>query len=304
MADIKKAVIEGTDASGGYLTPEILKRKVYELIQNNTVMVPLLENIKLTSDTTYLPRNTKGTTAYWVAETQSITSSTPEWERITLSPKKVAALVPISTELLEDAAVNPSTANYVVEQMGKDLGLALDAEILTGSSNFTGLFDTASYNNVISAGSDTNGAEISLSKFVDAINECEKDNFAPDVSVFNAQTINALRKLTDGNGRPMFDNATFGSPMLKDGALGTIYGTKVYSTNQIPHSLTSGTASDTTEALVGKQKKFGVYGLRRDLNFHKFYEIDNDYWKYQVNMRAAFNTLYKNAYCVILDIWS
>jgi len=303
MADIKKAVIEGTDQYGGYLTPEILTKKVYELVQNNTVMVPLLEQVRLSTDTTYLPRNTSGTTAYWVNETESITESTPEWERITLTPKKVAALVPVSTELLEDAAVNPSTANYLMEQMGRDLGLELDDEIINGDgTNFTGLRDTASFSNSVTCGASTNGGAITLGKVSDAINEGEKDNFKYDVSVWNPQTINTLRKLTDGNARPMFDEATFGSPMIKEGAIGTIYGTAVYETNQIIHTASYGTTSTATDAIVGTKKKFGVYGLRRNLTFHKDYDIDGDYWKYQANMRASFNTLYKDAYCVIRAI--
>lgn len=306
MADIKKAVQEGTDKYGGYLSPEVLQRKVYGLVQNETVMKPLLENVKLSSDTTYLPRNTKGTTAYIVAETTSIGTSTPEWERITLSPKKFAGLVKASTEVLEDAATNPAVANYLMEQMGTDIALKYDDEIIngTGGSGFTGLRNTASYNNVISAGSDTNGAEISLTKVSDAINECEQDNFSPDTIVAHPKTINALRKLTDGNGRPMFDEATFGSPILKDRAVGTLWGCKVYSTNQMDHTLTSGTASNTTDMLVAKKGKFGVFGLRRNLTFHKDYDIDYDLWKYQANMRVAFNTLYANAYCVVTDIWN
>jgi len=301
--DIKKAVIEGNDNVGGYLTPEILSRKVYSIVQNNTVMIPLLENIRLKSDTTYLPRNTKSTTAYWVGETESITESTPEWERITLTPKKVAALVPVSTELLEDAAVNPAVANYIMQQMGTDMALELDNGILNGTGgNFTGLRNTASFANSVTCGTNTNGGQITLAKVSDAINEGEKDNFRYDISVFNPQTINTLRKLTDGNGRPVFDEATFGSPMLKDGAVGQLWGTKTYDTNQIPHNISYGTSSSQTDAIVGSKRKFGVYGMRRNLTFHKFYEIDNDYWKYQTNMRAAFNTLYKNAYCVIQRI--
>jgi len=304
MADIKKAVLEGTDKYGGYLTPEILSRKVYAIVQNNTVMVPLMEQVKLKSDTTYLPKNTKGSTAYWVAETQSITASTPEWERITLSPKKVAALTELSTELLEDAAVNPAVANYVMEQMGKDIGLSIDNEIINGTQGqFTNyLRSTGSFTNSVTCGASTNGGNITLAKISDAINEGEKDNFRYDVSIFNPRTVNSLRKLTDSNARPMFDEATFGSPILKDGALGTIYGTTVFATNQIHHTASYGTAGDATDAIIGTKKKFGVYGMRRNLTFHKDYDIAHDSWDYQANMRVAFNILYSEAYCVIRAI--
>ncbi len=304
MADVNKAINEGTDAQGGYLTPEILSRKVYGLVQNNTVMVPLMEQMTLKSDTTYLPKNTKGTTAYWVKETGSISTSTPEWTRLTMSPQKVAAIVEMSTEELEDAAVNPAVANYVMEQMGTDLGLSVDDEILNGSnSKFTNyLRSTGSFTNSVTCGASTNGGQISVEKVSDAINEGEKDNFRYDVSVFNPQSINSLRKLTDGSARPIFDEATFGSPMLKDGGLGTLYGTTVMDTNQMPHDLTAGTVSTVTDAIVGKKKNFGVYGVRRNLTSHKDYDIIYDKWKYQVNMRAAFNVKYANAYCVIKDI--
>ncbi len=302
MANILKALVESANATGGYLVPDVLAQKVYELIQANAVVLPYLEQVNMTSDTLLLPKVTKGTTAYWVGETGAITASNMEFGQITLSAKKVAALVGVSTELLEDA--NPSVAQMVTEQMARDLALEIDDEIFNGTGGtFYGLRDTHSFTNSVTCGASTNGGAISWQKIVDAQTEILKDNHKqPDVAFFNPRTIGSLRKLTDGNGRPIFDEATYGSPLLKQGVVGTLMGMKVVPTTTIPTNLTYGTTTTCTDAIIGVSKMFGVFGNRRKLTLHKDYVIDNDYWKFQANMRCAFAVKYPDAYCVIRAI--
>lgn len=302
MSDIIKALNETTDANGGYLVPDVLADRVYELIQRQSIALPYLEQVTMTSDTLLLPKMTSGTTAYWVAETSSITASEPAFGRITLSAKKVAGLVPLSSELLEDA--NTSVADMVVTQLARDLANEIDDEIFNGTGGtFSGLRYTGSFTNSVTCGASTNGGAISLDKLSDAVTAILTDNHpAPDVLFAHPRTVGALRKLTDGNGRPMFDAVTFGDPMLKEGIVGTVYGMKVVPASVIPIDLTYGTQGSCTDAVAGVSKQFGVFGNRRKLEFHKDYVIDSDYYKLQANMRCAFAIKYANAYCVIRAI--
>ena len=134
MANILKALNETTEASGGFTVPDVLAREVLAYIQASAVTIPDMQKVTMTSDTLLLPKLTSGNTARWVSENTTITGSDAGFGRTTLSAVKVAALSTISSELLEDSIAAPSIARIMTEQMGKDIALAINSEILgTGS---------------------------------------------------------------------------------------------------------------------------------------------------------------------------
>jgi len=306
MADIIKALREASEAAGGYLVPEEFAARVLELVQNNTVVVPDLEQVQMATDTWHVPKVTSGTTAYWVSETNSISTSDVQFDQITLTPKKVAALVEASTEVIEDA--NVSVANTIVNQMAKDLAIALDNEILNGTGgNFEGLRYTGSFTNSYSAGDGTGAGNINVTAISKAVDTILTDNHAyPDVSYFHPRTIGSLRVLTDGSARPIFNEETWGSPLLKEGKVGRVWGVAIKPAANLPVNLSYGTGvgetTSCTDAIIGVSKMFGIYGNRRGLRFRNDYKITEDVNQYQVTMRAAFSVKYADAYCVLRAI--
>lgn len=305
MADIIKALREATGSAGGYLVPDEFAAKVYELIQAKTVVVPDLEQINMGTDQMYIPKVTQGSTAYWVSETGTISTSELAFGQISLVPKKVAALVEASTEVLEDS--NVSTANLIVDQMARDLALKIDDEILNGTGGtFSGLRYTGSYTNSYSAGSGTTSGNISITAVSKAVDEILKDNHNfPNVSYFHPRTIGSMRVLTDSSARPIFNQETYGSPLLGQGIVGNVWGVPIKPSSQLPINLSYGTAAAQTscaDAIIGVSKMFGIYGLRRGLRFKNDYKIATDENQYQVTMRAGFSVKYPDSYCVIRAI--
>jgi HK97 family phage major capsid protein len=305
MADIIKALREATNSAGGYLVPQEFAARVYELMQAKAVTLADLETVNMNHEVMYIPKVTSGTTAYWVPETNTITESEMAFGRITLTAKKVAALVKASTEVLEDA--NVSVANIIVDQMARDLALAVDGEVLNGTGGtFEGLRYTGSYVNSYSAGDGTGSANINVNAISKAADEVLTDNHQfPDVSYFHTRTVGSLRILTDGAARPLFNNETFGSPLLGRGVIGNVWGIPVKAANQLPINLSVGTGSlsnSATEAIVGVSKMFGIFGNRRALRFKKDYAITTDEDIHQCTYRCAFSVKYPEAYCVIKGI--
>ena len=66
----------------------------------------------------------------WRPEGVSVTSSTVGLERITLRPKTLAAIIPITIELLEDA---PNSAQVIQGALQAALGAELDRVLLAGT---------------------------------------------------------------------------------------------------------------------------------------------------------------------------
>ena len=296
--DLNKALSEGTNSAGGYSVPEIWAKKLYDLMQEKSKLIPLCEVVNMTSDTWYAPTVTDGSTAYWVAELGTITASDLTFGQVTLTAKKVAAKIQLSTELDEDSMVD--IMKLVSNQMATDLALAVDSEILNGTGGqFTSYWRTIAGNTVTAGAS---GDDISVAKFSNAQYEGQVDYFNYDWTIMHPRCLRDVRNLTDANARPIFNQETFGSPLLKTGAIGTILGMKVMEHTSIPITITKSSGHTLTDVIVVQSKKCGIFGKRRGLTAHKFYDIDDDSWYLQVNMRVAFAVAYPNAICIIKDI--
>ncbi len=317
MVDILKALNEATGSSGAYIVPDEFSRRLLALVQAKSVTMQDLDVRKMISDVQYIPKVTSGNTAYWVAELGTITASNVNFDRITLTAKKVAALTEVSTEILEDN--NVAVADYLTEQMAKDIALKVDNEIYEGTGGtFTGYIDTRSFSNAVDAsgnagqtgaqgtGSDLTGAGITIVAVQQAVTEVLTDNHEqPDVSYWNPRTVGSLMKITDGNARPILNQETFGSPLLREGTMYTLYGTKVRSSSQVPIDLVYGTTSALSacsDALVGRSKEFGILGQRRGFIWKSDYVITSDTYKYQTTQRLAFSVKYPDSYCLIRAI--
>lgn len=303
MPDILKALSEGTDSKGGYTVPEQFARRMFEYLQQESVMLKVVEVVKMDSDLWKAPKLTGGTTAYWVGENATITASDVTFGQVTMTAKKVAALTQISSELSEDSYTD--VMRLVAEQMAKDLAYAIDDEIINGTN---GKFEAymrdsslSGINTVDATGS--NGDAITMEKFSQAIYEIVKDHVQqPDYVIVNPRVTKDLRNLTDTNGRPLWDAVTYDSPLYKDGVIGFIMGMKVLETTALPTNITKGTSTTCTDILVVRSKKCGIFGRRRKLTVHKDYDIDTDSYKLQTNLRCAFNIPYPEAICIIKDI--
>ena len=324
--NIQKALNEATSSAGGYLVPDEFSNRLLALVQEKTITMDDLDIRQMISDVQYIPKVTSGTTAYWVAETGTITESAPAYGQIILTAKKVASLVQASSEVLEDN--NVDLANHLVDQMATDLAIEIDAAVLWGSCNtasntgaaspFWGLYHTGSYANAVDAAGNANqtgawgtastvtGANIALAGIANATTEITKDNHEqPDVSYWNPRTIGSLMKLTDSTTRPVLNMETFGSPLIAEGAIARLYGTKVKQSAQVPVNLIYGTTaalSASSDALVGRSKMYGILGQRRGFIWKTDYTITTDVYVWQTTARMAFAVKYPNSYCLIRGI--
>ena len=77
-----------------------------------------------------IPKQTGASTAYWVAEGDSLTESNPTFSTVKLSPKHVGALSSVSRQLLQQA--NPSIEALIRDDFVSVIGLAIDKAMLHG----------------------------------------------------------------------------------------------------------------------------------------------------------------------------
>lgn len=102
-----KALNESTLAEGGALVPTEYVAEVIELLRGRAVVRSLgAVSLPMNSGSLTMPKLTGGATASYIGEGQNIQKSQPTTGQLQLSAKKLAALVPISNDLLRDSSPN------------------------------------------------------------------------------------------------------------------------------------------------------------------------------------------------------
>jgi len=100
-----KALSEGTTTDGGYVVPEYFANEIIRVAGQYGVARKNARIWPVSGWKTNVP-TISNVVAYRVGEKSAITSSQPTFSRTVLTLKKIAALIPMSNELLKDANIN------------------------------------------------------------------------------------------------------------------------------------------------------------------------------------------------------
>lgn len=150
---VLRALVEGTDAEGGYLVPEELRSEVFRILPDMSVMRKIARILPMSTDTLKLNSLTARPVAYWTSEYASKSTTSAEFGQVTLSPNDLVCLLPISHQLLADANIN--LVSFIIELFAEAIGLAEDRAFFTGGAggaNPRGISIEAIANQAIAAG--------------------------------------------------------------------------------------------------------------------------------------------------------
>jgi len=159
------------------------------------------------SDTKKIPVMTDGPGAYWVGESARIQTSVATWIFPEMNAKKLAVIIPVTKEKLNDTTINVFAE--LRPAIAEAFYTAIDAACLFGTNspfakNILGVATTAG--NTVAL--ETNGAGKLDLDISDVMALIEDAGF--DVNGFAAHygIKNSLRKLRDENGAPLFAAGT------------------------------------------------------------------------------------------------
>ena len=235
----EKALDAGVPTSGGFMIPEDMSREIIDLLRPRSVVRAAgAPTVPMPRGTLTLPKQTGDVSASYVGESTDITSSTPSGDQIILSAKKLAALVPVSNDLLS-YDVGDSADRFVRDSLVRRIAVREDAAFLRddGTSNTpTGLRYQAASGNVIASGAsgatDAAGIEADLIAAINALESSNVDMTGPAWFI-SPRTKNNLMKLRDASGNLVYPELRSANP--------TIYTFPVYVTTNIPTNLGTGT---------------------------------------------------------------
>ena len=253
----------GTDALGGYAVPFALDRKILSKVRDLNVMRRLCSSQSVSTPETYWNVDLGGTDAGWVGElTARPNTNVPQLARAGITWGEIYANPKASYRLLDDALFNVEA--WYSQKVAETFADYEEEAFLTGdgTNKPKGLLD---YDYVATADgsrdfgkfqkitSTTLTADVVIDLYYSLRQVYRGNNTA---WLMNPATIQALRKLKDGNENYIWiDN-------IANGMVGTLLGRPVYESRFMPEFSTAGNKA----ILFGDFKKaytiFDLHGLR------------------------------------------
>ncbi len=201
----KRALSEGVDSAGGFLTPETLGVQMIDRLRNKcrifeagASLVPML------TDQLLLARLTGAVTPSWKAEGNAVATSDPTFDRVTLKCTTLPLIIRLSQELWDD--LSPEAATLIEDEMLGALAIELDRVILRGSGSTPepkGILNQTGVTLQNSAGNPNGQILNGYSDFATAIGKVRSNNLEPNAAIINAVTAASLDGLKDSTGQPL-----------------------------------------------------------------------------------------------------
>jgi HK97 family phage major capsid protein len=242
-----KALMAGDATAGGFLVAPEFSTEVIELLRAQSVvraMNPVV--MPMDQGTLSIPKLTGGATAAYTGESQNIASSQQTTGMLDLVWKKLAALVPISNDLLRFSTTNPSADGVVRDDIVNALALREDLAFIRGdglSGTPKGLRNWCPTANLDATNTSVNLANVTtdLGNLVLLLKNANVRMLRTGW-LFSPRTENYLMTVRDGNG-----NFAFRDEML----LGRLWGFPYKTTTQIPITLNyTGSTDDESENYI------------------------------------------------------
>ncbi|MCD8330954.1 MAG: phage major capsid protein [Oscillospiraceae bacterium] len=225
--EIRNALSEGVDTEGGYLVPDTFERTLIQTLNDELVFRQLAHTFTTSSGVHKIPVVSAKGTASWVEENAAIPETTDTFGQLTIGAHKLAALIKVSEELLNDSAFD--LESYFRMEFARRIADAEEEAFLIGDGDGKpyGILDDAEGADVgVTAAS---GTDIAADEIITLYYSLRAPYRKHSVWLMNDSTISAIRKLKDNNGQYMWQ------PSLREGAPDTLLGKPVYTSVSVPN---------------------------------------------------------------------
>ena len=199
-----KDLTEGTE---GELTPTEQRMEILSYIRENSAALQYATVVPMISDVQTVPRETASVSLKWEAEADPIEESTPTFDQVTLTAKRLTGYTQASKEVLDDAGAD--LVGVLLSQFTEAAGQKIDDQVFSnatkGSAAFSGVFSAqAGYSEVFGSGS-TAFSELLASNMRNVIGKIPSTRLR-NARWFMHRTVawGNVMGLVDGDSRPLF----------------------------------------------------------------------------------------------------
>jgi HK97 family phage major capsid protein len=216
----------GTDSEGGYLVPDEFERTLIEALEEQNIFRQIARIIQTDSGERKIPVVASKGTASWVDEEGQITDSDDSFSHVTLGAFKLATMIKVSEELMNDSVF--PLESYIAREFARRIGVKEEEAFFTGNGTGkpTGILNATGGAQV---GKTTAGATvITLDEVIDLYYSLKSPYRNKAVFITNDTTVKAVRKLKDTTGQYLWQ------PSVREGAPDTLLGKPVYTSAFMP----------------------------------------------------------------------
>ena len=207
----RQSLTVGTDSEGGYLAPDEFERTLIEALEEENIMRGLAKIIKTSSGDRKIPVVASKGSATWVDEEGPIIESGDTFTQVTIGAYKLATMIKVSEELLNDSVFDLSS--YIAKEFGRRIGAKEEEAFFIGDGEGkpTGIFNGSGGAELgVTAAKAT---EITADELLDLFYSLKAPYRKKAVFVMNDATVKAIRKLKDGTGQYLWQpSITAGEP--------------------------------------------------------------------------------------------
>lgn len=209
--EVKNALQIGTDSEGGYLVPDEFERNLIEALEEEDIFRGLANVIQTSSGDRKIPVVATKGNASWVDEEGSIPESDDSFKQVTLSAYKLATMIKVSEELLNDSVFN--LESYIAKEFGRRIGTKEEEAFFLGNGTGkpTGILDDTAGGEI--GKTTTSATSITFDDIMDLFYSLKSPYRKSATFLTNDSTVKAIRKLKDGNGNYLWQpSVTAGTP--------------------------------------------------------------------------------------------
>jgi HK97 family phage major capsid protein len=221
---VHNALQVGQDSEGGYLAPDEFEKILIESLEEENIFRQMANIINTSSGDRKIPVVASKGSASWVDEEGIIPESDDAFGQVSIGAYKLATMLKISEELLNDSVFN--LESYIAKEFARRIGTKEEESFFLGDGKGkpTGIFNA------------TGGAEIGVTTTATIKSDDLMDLFyslrSPyrknAVFVMNDSTVKAIRKLKDNTGQYLWQ------PSIQVGQPDTILNRPVKTSTYVP----------------------------------------------------------------------
>lgn len=242
--------------------PTEISAEIIQKTQDASAVMQLARKIALPGRGLSIPVITSDPEASWVAETGKKPVSNPGLSTKTMTPYKLAVIVPFSDEFARDAS---ALYDALVQRLPGALAKKFDATVFNGSTPGTG-FDVLTSCTAQSIDVNASGVGGFYSAIVAADTDIASGGYNMNGFAFSPQARGAMLSAVDKDGRPIFINNVSEGAIPRLLGQPVVYSSGVYaagnsSTGAAARPDLLGVAGDWTKALYGT-----VEGVKIDIS--------------------------------------
>ena len=224
--EIRNALKIGTDSEGGYLVPDEFESILVEGLLEENIFRQMAKVITTTSGDRKIPVVASRGTAAWIDEELPISDSDDTFGQVSIGAYKLATMIKISEELLNDSVFNLQA--YIAQEFARRIGSKEEEAFFIGDGTGkpTGIFHTTGGAQLgITAAAQS---AIKMDEILDLFYSLKAPYRKNATFIMNDATVKEIRKLKDGSGQYLWQ------PSIIAGEPDTILNRPVKTSSYVP----------------------------------------------------------------------